>query len=55
MASDVWSRNEMIADDYRLLFGTAAAQSEMGYVNPDVPDPRNVPGLKDFFVSVWGA
>jgi len=54
-SSDVWSKNEMIADDYRMLFGTAAAQSEMGYVNPDVPDPRTVAGLRDFFVNVWGA
>jgi Bacterial Ig domain len=54
-SSDVWSRGEMIADDYRMLFGTAAAQSEMSYVNPDVPDPRSVAGLRDFFVNVWGA
>jgi hypothetical protein len=31
-----WSRNEMIADDHRILFGTSAAASEMAYVNPDV-------------------
>jgi Bacterial Ig domain len=54
-SSDVWSKGEMIADDYRMLFGTQAAQSEMSYVNPDVPDPRSVSGLKDFFVNVWGA
>jgi hypothetical protein len=45
----------MIADDYRLLFGTAAAQDELSYLNPDVPDPRSVGGLKDFFVNVWGS
>jgi Bacterial Ig domain len=54
-SSDVWSKGEMIADDYRMLFGTPAAQSQMGYVNPAVPDPRAVTGLKDFFVEVWGA
>jgi Bacterial Ig domain len=54
-SSDVWSKGEMIADDYRMLFGTPAAQSEMGYVNRDVPDPRTVSGLRDFFVNVWGA
>jgi Bacterial Ig domain len=54
-SSDVWSRGEMIADDYRMLFGTQAAQDQMGYVNTEVPDPRTVPGLKDFFVSTWGA
>jgi len=54
-SSDVWSKGEMIADDYRMLLGTQAAQDEMGYVNTEVPDPRTVPGLKDFFVNVWGA
>ena len=43
----------MMADDYRLLFGTSAAASEMDYVNPDVPDPRSVAGLKDWFTNVW--
>jgi len=54
-SSYVWSKSEMIADDYRLLFGTAAAQDELSYLNPDVPDPRSVGGLKDFFVNVWGS
>jgi hypothetical protein len=54
-SSDLWSKGEMIADDYRMLFGTQAAQNEMSYVNPDVPDPRSVAGLKDFFVNVWSA
>lgn len=48
-----WSRNEMIADDYRMLFGSPAAQAEAAYVNPDVPDPRAVAGLRDFFLNVW--
>jgi Bacterial Ig-like domain len=50
-----WSKNEMLADDYRMLFGDSAAQSEASYINPNVPDPRTVVGLKDFFVGVWGA
>ena len=54
-SSDVWSKGEMIADDYRMLFGTQAAQDEMSYENPDVPDPRAVSGLRDFFLNVWGA
>lgn len=54
-SSYVWSRSEMVADDYRLLFGTAAAQDELSYLNPDVPDPRSVGGLNDFFVNVWGS
>jgi hypothetical protein len=48
-----WSKNEMIADDYRMLFGTAAAVSQMAYINTDVADPRTVPGLRDWFVTVW--
>ena len=54
-SSDVWSKGEMIADDYRMLFGTQAAQDEMSYENPDVPDSRAVSGLRDFFLNVWGA
>jgi hypothetical protein len=49
-----WDRSEMIADDYRMLFGTAAAVSEGAYINPDVPDPRTVPGLRDFLANTWG-
>jgi hypothetical protein len=50
-----WSKNEMIADDYRMLFGDAGAVSQATYINPQAPDPRTVAGLKDFFVNVWGA
>jgi hypothetical protein len=45
----------MIADDYRMLFRDAAAVSQAAYINPNVPDPRTVAGLRDFFVNVWGA
>jgi hypothetical protein len=48
-----WSKDEMIADDYRLLFGTQKAQDEAAYINPDVPDPRTVTGLKDWFINTW--
>jgi hypothetical protein len=48
-----WNKSEMIADDYRMLFGTVTAQNQLGYINPDVPDPRTVAGLKDFFVNSW--
>jgi hypothetical protein len=48
-----WDRSEMIADDYRLLFGSPAAISEAAYINPAVADPRTVPGLRDFFVTTW--
>jgi hypothetical protein len=49
-----WDRREIIADDYRLLFGSAPAVSEMpNHLNPDLADPRNVPGLRDFLATAW--
>jgi hypothetical protein len=48
-----WSKTEMIADDYRMLFGTPAAVSQTGYINTDVAAPGAVPGLRDFFLSSW--
>jgi hypothetical protein len=48
-----WSRTELIADDYRLLFGTTAAQNELAYINPYIPDPRSVVGLRDWFINYW--
>jgi len=50
-----WSRNELLADDYRMLFGTPVAQNEQNYINPYIPDPRTVAGLKDWFLNVWAA
>jgi hypothetical protein len=41
-----WTVREIIADDYRLLFGTAAAiAGRPGHLNSQIPDPRNVSGL----------
>jgi Bacterial Ig domain len=48
-----WTRGEMIADDYRMLFGTPTAVSQLGYINTAVADPRNVPGFRDFFFDTW--
>ena len=49
-----WSKSEMAADDYRMLFGTAKAISQSGYINTQAIDPRYVvPGLKEFFVNSW--
>lgn len=49
-----WAKNEIIADDYRLLFGSPAAIAQRpAHLNADLPDPRNVPGLRDFFQDVW--
>ena len=48
-----WSKDEMIADDYRMLFGTAAAVAQAGYINSEAADPRTVPGLRDFLLTGW--
>ena len=54
--SYVWAKAEIIADDYRLLFGSALAVSQRNaHMNPDIPDPRNVPGLGDFLRTRWAA
>lgn len=54
-SSYTWTRQEIIADDYRLLFGSSAAISERPtHLNPSITDPRNVPGLSSFFVNSWG-
>ena len=54
-SSVTWSKAEMIADDYRMLFGTQAAISQANYINPNIPDPRNVPGLRDWLLNTWAA
>lgn len=49
-----WMKTEIIADDYRLLFSspTALAQRTVS-LNTQIPDPRNQPGLKDWFLNTW--
>lgn len=49
-----WSKLEIIADDYRLLFGSELAISQRpSHLNWEIPDPREVPGLREFFVGTW--
>jgi hypothetical protein len=49
-----WQVGEIIADDYRLLFGDSAAISERPtHMNTDIPDPRNVPGLLSYLQNTW--
>lgn len=47
-----WSVGEMIAEDYRQLFGsaTAAAASQ---INRDIPPPSEVPGLADYLAGAF--
>ena len=50
--SHSWTVREIIADDYRILFGSPAAVSERaGHLNTQIPDPRNVPGLADTLLA----
>jgi Bacterial Ig domain len=49
-----WTIREIIADDYRLLFGSSLAVSERpSHLNPDIPDPHNVPGSATFLLNSW--
>jgi len=52
--SYTWDPAEIIADDYRLLFGTSAAQAN-GDLNSYIIDPRQQPGLKNWFLTTFGA
>jgi len=55
-SSGTWARAEIMADDYRLLFGTAAAvEQRPSHLNTMIPDPRNQPGLRDWLLAVWRA
>jgi hypothetical protein len=52
-SSYTWDRSEIIADDYRLLFGSALAISERpSHMNADIPEPGDVAGLRSF-LSAW--
>lgn len=52
--SGTWGRDEIMADDYRLLFGTAAAVGQRPtHLNTAIPDPRQQPGLRQWMLDVW--
>lgn len=51
--SYTWMDYEMAADDYRRLFGTPVAQSQLSFLNSRVPDSQQVTGLADFFRNTW--
>ncbi len=49
-----WSKLEMIAEDYRLLFSSPTARAQWpAQMNPDIPDARSVTGLEEFFLTIW--
>ena len=43
---------EIFAEDFRYLFGSAAAVASRTIENTDLPLPDDVPGLENFFVSL---
>jgi hypothetical protein len=46
--------NEIFAEDFRFLFGSRLANYSGSIENRDLPLPAEVPGLKDFFLSLPG-
>lgn len=53
-SSYMWMRGEIIADDYRLLFGSPAAITERElHLNTQISDPRTVTGLQNFLRYSW--
>ena len=48
--NEEWSPREMIAEDYRQLFGTANAAART-QANRDIPPASDVPGLRDFLAG----
>lgn len=47
-----WSVGEMIAEDYRQLFGSANARRQ-SQLNSQIPTPDNVPGLRDYLTTTF--
>jgi hypothetical protein len=54
-SSYTWTKGEIIAEDYRLLFGSPAAVSGANPMNNSIVDPRTIPGYRDWLASIWGA
>lgn len=55
-SSYIWTPDEIVADDYRLLFGSSLAISQRPVsLNQQIIDPRNQPGLKDWFISTYSS
>ena len=50
--SYAWNAREMIAEDYRQLFGTPSARA-VTQMNRDIPDAKDVPGLAAFLSGAF--
>ena len=53
-SSYAWNVRELIAEDYRQLFGTASARSAT-QLNRELPPASEVPGLRDFLTTTLTA
>jgi hypothetical protein len=52
--SHSWKKNEIIADDFRLLLGSAAAIEERpSHLNSSIPHPSAVSNLRSFLLATW--
>ncbi len=49
-SSYAWAARELVAEDYRQLFGSANARSG-GQINSEIPPASEVPGLADFLAN----
>jgi len=54
-ASHAYRPREIFAEDFRVLFGGEMAAFGGRVENPELPEPRAVPGLESFFLSLGGA
>ena len=53
-SSYTWTVNEIVADDYRLLLGSATAVSQKTtHLNTVIPAPSTVPGLKAYLSGAF--
>lgn len=48
-----WQVNEIIAEDYRQLFGSPTAMSGTSQMNTEIPLATTVPGLKDYLSGLF--
>jgi hypothetical protein len=53
-SSYAWNVREMVAEDYRQLFGTPSARSA-SQMNREIPPASEVPGLRTFLASTFPA
>jgi hypothetical protein len=55
-SSYAWDRDEIIAEDYRLLFGSQKAISQRpSHLNGEIAHPTQVAGLREFLANSWAS